>query len=276
VRIAKEKSCDAVIQDVSETRFAFNAEAKILVVDDHPVNLLFLRNVLKDFGFSCIVEASNGLEALKSCEESNFDLVLMDCQMPEMDGFTTARHIREKENPACSPVIVAVTADIMKGIIDKCTAAGMSDYISKPVEIEKLRSILKKWLPYSAQEMDSIKIQEGCQTPEALMFDWNRLDEFTRGDLEEEHEAIALFSESAQDTLKELETSLKDGNHEKWEQHAHKLRGSAANLGAQVLANICCEAEKLTASDQQEKEETLKKIVIRYKQLGNILQSGRP
>ena len=129
-----------------------NGESRILLVEDNAINQAVAQGILESVGFYCNDIAGNGLEAinaLKSAEEdSPFDLVLMDCQMPELDGYEATREIR---NGRCGDFyrgipILAMTANAMKGDEQKCLDAGMSDYISKPIDADKLQNKLQKWL----------------------------------------------------------------------------------------------------------------------------------
>jgi CheY-like chemotaxis protein len=109
---------------------------RILVVDDNQVNLKVILSQLKRLGYSADV-ATDGLEALRAFETSRYDVVFMDCQMPNMDGYTATREIRRRYSQAVQ--IIAVTANTMDGDREKCLAAGMNDYLPKPVSIETLR-----------------------------------------------------------------------------------------------------------------------------------------
>lgn len=124
---------------------------RILVVDDHPVNMMLARLQLKKFGFQHIVEATNGLEALDRIEEAKdnfFDIVLLDCQMPDLDGFETCRRIRSAEKGSSHHLpVIALTAHAMQGDRDLCLQAGMDDYLTKPINPEKLLNVLIRWLP---------------------------------------------------------------------------------------------------------------------------------
>jgi CheY-like chemotaxis protein len=112
----------------------------VLVVEDHPVNQTIIRAMLARMG--CAIEmADNGVQALRAFEKNTYDLVLMDCQMPEMDGFDTTRAIREREalNPTMGRVpVIALTALAMLGDAERCLAAGMDDYLTKPIQLEQL------------------------------------------------------------------------------------------------------------------------------------------
>ena len=118
---------------------------KILIADDDYYNIYALNAALEDFGLD-IITVSNGLEAvnLVVAGDSNFDIVLMDIMMPEMDGFEAMRAIRSKGFNSLP--IIALTAKAMKGDIDKCLEAGASDYMSKPIDVARLIDMMAKWL----------------------------------------------------------------------------------------------------------------------------------
>ena len=117
------------------------------MVEDHPVNQTIIRAMLTRMG--CHIDmASNGVQALSAFETHVYDLVLMDCQMPEMDGFETTRAMRRREalNPTLGRVpIIALTALAMQGDAERCLAAGMDDYLTKPIQLDQLSAKLHHW-----------------------------------------------------------------------------------------------------------------------------------
>jgi signal transduction histidine kinase/CheY-like chemotaxis protein/HPt (histidine-containing phosphotransfer) domain-containing protein len=263
---------DAKIPEKTASPLAsMHIDEKILIVDDHPINLLFMRNALQELGCMRVDEAKSGQEALQLFAETDYKLVLMDCQMPGMDGFETSRRIRMLGKDA-NPAIIAVTADAMKGAREKCIAASMDDYISKPVDIDKLRTTLDKWLTRKTLNVKGIP---GIKTPahDHVLFDWQHLDAFTGGDALKEREIIELFSQCTKEGIELLEESIRSGNHDEWERQAHKLCGSAMHFGAQTLAEACSQAEALGAERQKEKEKMLEEISLLYGQLDKFLQS---
>ena len=126
---------------------ANSASLRILVVEDNPGNQKLLLGMLRHLGLRADT-ASNGIEAIDRCSRTAYDIIFMDCQMPEMDGFEATREIRHKEQPLDRrATIVALTALALKGDRDRCIEAGMDDYLSKPLEHKNLRSMILKWAP---------------------------------------------------------------------------------------------------------------------------------
>ena len=123
-------------------------DAKILMVEDNPVNQMVAQKMLEKIGLKATI-ANNGIEALQCLDQESFDLVLMDCQMPEMDGFDATREIRKLDIKALDQKhlpVVAMTANVMSGDRERCLEVGMDDYIGKPVQRDQLATVLKKWL----------------------------------------------------------------------------------------------------------------------------------
>jgi CheY-like chemotaxis protein len=114
----------------------------IMVADDDPINMLLISEVLRRMGFE-VIQVSNGKEALERLPHCDPVMIFMDVNMPEMDGYTTTRHIRQMPEPWCSLPIIALTADAMKGDREKCLEAGMNKYISKPFRLEEIDEVLR-------------------------------------------------------------------------------------------------------------------------------------
>lgn len=133
---------------------SLNTGARLLVVDDHPINRLVMRQSLLKMGFENFDEAEGGAQALALAGEHPYDLILMDCQMPDMDGYETSRRLRELDaGTGNRTIIVAVTANAMQGAVERCAAAGMDDYISKPVDRGRLLEVLTRRLPAAPKIM---------------------------------------------------------------------------------------------------------------------------
>lgn len=126
--------------DSSETTFY-----RVLVVDDNAMNRRLLCCLLKHYNYICD-NAVNGEEAVSACLTESYDLILMDCSMPVMDGYEATKRIRELTGSNCDTIIIAVTANIMEGDREKCLSVGMNDYLGKPVNITSLISMIVKYL----------------------------------------------------------------------------------------------------------------------------------
>jgi CheY-like chemotaxis protein len=136
---AEEQKPGAVLSEDFAQQYPLN----ILIAEDNPVNQKLAIRVLNKLGYKDLTIATNGLEAVEKFDEQFFDVILMDVQMPEMDGLEACRMIRTKHYQ--QPVIISMTANAMQGDRDECMKAGMDDYISKPIKLEMLVSILEKW-----------------------------------------------------------------------------------------------------------------------------------
>lgn len=257
----------------------------VLVVDDHPINLLFMRKALTKIGFKDIEEASGGLEAIQKANERNYALIFMDCQMPDVDGFECSRRIREMGENTKTPII-AVTADAMKGAKEKCLNSGMNDYISKPINMDKLKSVLSLWLAESVvhQNMEKNEGQEihnfvGYDSNNSLpleqmepVMDFDHLAMFTDGDPIQEKELIQMFSTYSEETMGFIRDAFENNDQDAWKSMCHKLKGSAANLGARDLAAVCLVAEQKYQESPENKLKIMAQIEEKYKLICRTLQ----
>lgn len=255
--------------------------ARVLVVDDHPVNLLFMRKALKKIGVGCVDEASSGAQALEQATSHEYHLIFMDCQMPDMDGFDTARHIRslgESLNKATP--IVAVTADAMKGAREKCLESGMNDYVTKPIEIEKLSLVMGQWL---LPLLEGEEAKEGAviaalhtaipEKSSEVVIDWDHFSLFTDNDPAQEFELINMFITYGAETLQAISTAFEQGDMSEFKSMCHKLKGSAANLGARALSKACQAGEAGYNTAPHQKLELLSVIQTEYQAVCTELQS---
>jgi CheY-like chemotaxis protein len=126
----------------NEEHFSKQYPLRILLAEDNEINQLLAIKMLNNMGYEPVT-AENGLKVVELLKTERFDLILMDVQMPEMDGLEATKHIRDKN--AIQPVIIAMTANAMSGDQEECLKAGMDDYMSKPVRIETLKTMIQKW-----------------------------------------------------------------------------------------------------------------------------------
>ena len=256
--------------------YRIDLQARLLVVDDHPVNLLFMRKMLRRTGFKNFDEVDSGKAALRLFEEgTQYDLVLMDCQMPEMSGYEVAAKIRETEHADTAPVIIAVTADAMKGAEEKCLSSGMDDYLSKPVDRDKLMTILQRWLPGDDIVTGDDDAVTDSAPSSAVIFDCHRLDEFTDGDPDAERQLINIFIDNLEMDLTALRDSFEKGDRDKWDNIVHKICGSCFHVGANALAQICDEAQALPDGAGERVPQLHEAIIDEYEKVRRFLEGRK-
>jgi two-component system, sensor histidine kinase and response regulator len=224
--------------------------AHVLLVEDSPVNLEVGVAILESMG--CTVEtAVNGLRALDRHANDEFDLIFMDCQMPEMDGFETTTEIRRRETAAGRRTpIVALTASVVEDGRQRCLAVGMDDYLAKPFTLEQMRAMLTTWLILperpSAPEQSRL-ITAAPSVAEAIddrvLDSLRRLQREGRPDIVQQ--VIELFFKGAADLLKDLDTGAANDDPALLFHASHALKSASANIGAVVLSSRCRELEAL-------------------------------
>ncbi|CAN5711213.1 hypothetical protein BH10CYA1_BH10CYA1_06470 [soil metagenome] len=209
--------------------------ALILIAEDQKVNQKLAYWQLRELG--CLSEAvSNGREALEAVTHSKYSAVLMDCQMPEMDGFEATKAIRKLEEKTGFHVpIIALTAQAMSGDREACLAVGMDDYISKPVTSAKLKEVLDRWLPqsdFAAQDEDAQRESEQPVMPIAPLQHYNeKIAEWERSmGREIALELMTEFTGGIQGTIEELQLHLSQGDMTEVRSTAHRLKGLCLNL----------------------------------------------
>jgi CheY-like chemotaxis protein/nitrogen-specific signal transduction histidine kinase/HPt (histidine-containing phosphotransfer) domain-containing protein len=236
-------------------------DAKVLLVEDYHVNLVFAEKLLRKFGFKHIDTAENGVQAIEKYRTNTYDMIFMDCQMPELDGYQATQKLRllEEGTPVHTP-IVAMTANAMMGDREKCLKAGMDDYLSKPLRAEHLKHILQTWFvldegkaTISALKSDAPALKEVEEAP----VDMEQLRMFTDGDLTEEKALSTLFLDQAQEMISLLQQSTSEDKHAVWKSAAHRFKGSSGNLGAMKLHHLCMHAETHFKDSEAKKLEML-------------------
>ena len=239
------------------------AQARMLLVEDYEVNQVFAAKLLRKFGVRHIDVAENGLQALQKYRGGNYDMIFMDCQMPEMDGYQATVKIRQLEDgtPLHTPII-AMTANAMMGDREKCLKAGMDDYLSKPLRINHLRHILEAWfLLEEARAVPETGVRASVAPHEQEPpVDMDQLRVFTDGDPEEEKALVTLFMEQARAMIDILRRNTGEAGKEAWKSAAHRFKGSSGNLGAMKLHHLCKRAETHFEDGEPKKLEMLAAI----------------
>ena len=215
--------------DATATLQVHASGAHVLVVEDNLVSQRVVAAMLAKLGHAVEV-ASHGREALACVQRCRPALVLMDCQMPVMDGFEATRAIREGEQGGASRLtVVAMTAFAMDGDRERCIAAGMDDYLAKPMAIDTLAASLARWLGGSA----AAPVTSADEGPVSLTLLHELKDELGPGELAE---LLAVLRRQAPEALAEMRGRLAAGDLEAVARVAHGLCGAAGNLGAQRLS----------------------------------------
>jgi CheY-like chemotaxis protein/HPt (histidine-containing phosphotransfer) domain-containing protein len=258
--LLKHKSESATVSSFPKTKLA---GARILVAEDNEINQYVATQMLLKAGYQCDVVA-NGKQAVEALRKTSYDAVLMDCQMPEIDGFEATRIIRRDEQagnlarPGTIPII-ALTANAMKSDPQKCMEAGMTDYLSKPLNPIELVDRIDTWL----KEL----VSPSLAAPEAFVKELPDpvspkppasapANEVTRptmdvvsllrrcgGDPEIAKELIDMFHKRVPEDVKLMEAYVDAGDAEKTASLAHSLKGVAANLSAETLRGIALRLE---------------------------------
>ncbi|HRZ82754.1 MAG TPA: response regulator, partial [Candidatus Hydrogenedentes bacterium] len=228
---------------LSEAR---RSRARILVAEDNPVNQMVIRRVLEKLGFHAEI-VSNGKEAVEALEREPYDLVLMDVQMPELDGLEATRLIRSGKTGAPNPglPVIAMTAHAMKGDRDRCLEAGMDDYVTKPIDPARLLEALEKWLAAEGDCAPAARAAEAAsatggpppgETGGPPVFVRERLADMLADDKEAMQEVLAQYLASAPGLLARVAECLARGDAAQAGREAHTLKGASANVGAEALA----------------------------------------
>lgn len=228
----------------------------ILLVEDSPVNQSVATHMLKNLGCqSTVVE--NGQLAVQAVSKNHYDLILMDCHMPVMDGFKSAKTIRQQQLIDPTIPIIALTADVLQGIKDKCKRSGMNDYLSKPFKQKQLLSILNQWLPVIDSQSQQhkpqfsrteklVKSTEHPIDPDRIhsVIDASVLGQFLDdGKTELVIDLIKLYLENAPEQVNKLLQFFEKKQWQELRNQAHRLKSSNAYLGAINLAALFNELE---------------------------------
>jgi signal transduction histidine kinase/HPt (histidine-containing phosphotransfer) domain-containing protein/BarA-like signal transduction histidine kinase len=244
IQLQREKKAPA--SPALDTGLANRLPLRLLLADDNPINQKVGLSVLNKLGYRADV-ANNGLEVLKALEAKVYDMVFLDVQMPEMDGLEAARLICERWPVDKRPCIVAMTGNALMGDREKCLAAGMDDYISKPVRVVELQAALEKWGPTKSKRGDTTSFFRTTAIPPEDLLDQSLISELRAMPGEDGQpmlkELIELFLDSAPERISQLAQSLRDPPN--LEFHAHALKSMSLNLGAKRLVLLAQKLEDL-------------------------------
>ncbi len=251
-----------VLQAQAEDREADDAPApaagradrqsyRVLVAEDEELNRLVALRQLEELGFG-VAAVANGRQALAALERERFDLVLMDCQMPDLDGYETTRRLRRGEANRRHLPVIAMTAHAMHGEREKCLAAGMDDYIAKPFKERQLARLLDHWLgvrPAAAvSEAEPDAGTPAAGTPEAPLVDGETIAQLRRSGPSFLERMIGIFLDQGPPKLEAMGRAVDSGDLETLATTAHALMGTAGMVGAHRLSELSRRLEAAAAS----------------------------
>jgi CheY-like chemotaxis protein len=216
----------------------------ILLAEDNAINQQVTTHILGRLGYSHVAIANNGIEAIEAFAKQNYDLILMDCEMPEMDGYSatgTIRQIEASKNLKHIPVI-AMTAHALKEDKEICLKAGMDDYISKPFGVSQLDYILSWWLSNN----NSSKTTVNMKNPVAnKILDLERLHMIFGNNERVKQEFLVSFLSNTQNLLKEIGELISQNNEFAAKAKCHRLKGTCGNAGANLMYEFAMKQEEM-------------------------------
>lgn len=230
---------------------------RVLLVEDNELNQLVAENSLKHY--NCLVtKADNGKIAVELIEKEQFDIILMDIQMPEMDGIEATQILREKM--VVKTPIIALTANAFKSEIDKCISIGMDDYITKPFAEESLINIIEKHIGRQKNQSDAVKVR-------AVPYDLTGIQKLGQGDEAFIKKIITLFITQTQEMIPMIDLAFNNQNFAEIARLVHKLRPSVEAVG---IASISEEMRELEVSAKEQSMESSKMYSL-FEKIKNIL-----
>jgi two-component system, sensor histidine kinase and response regulator len=222
----------------------------ILLVEDVIVNQLVATGLMSGYNLNVDI-ANNGQEAIEKQQQKQYDLILMDCQMPIMDGFDATRKIREMGDKT---TIIALTANALSSDREKCLNAGMNDYLAKPYNREQLISILDKWLNRTTTSTDSVNTihndPENNQADQPAPISKEKLAEMQKIMGELFKELIPAFIEQSDNFINNMLDHLNNNQLDILERHAHSMKSSSLNVGATPLSNLSMILEEMARNNE--------------------------
>jgi two-component system, sensor histidine kinase and response regulator len=234
------------------------ARKRILLAEDNLVNQQVATRMIERLGYKLDI-VGNGGDAIEKLAGKDYDLILMDCQMPELDGYSATQEIRRRESPSRHTWIIGLTAYALSGDRENCLRAGMDDYLSKPVMLEDLAATLDKWLDARAPIPISGLLAEAPLSdtnlvahPAEAPVDASVLAELREyqkpGEPDFVTELIGIFIDDLADRLTQIRSGLQAADPSRINQAAHALKGASAELGARRMQEICSRLELKAAT----------------------------
>ena len=277
--VAEQSDLPSRCQTICMDRQQSCPSCRILVVEDDAVNRMYIQALLTRLGQQGDL-AENGLEAVQALEEQDYDLVLMDCRMPVMDGFEAVARIRDPASKVRNHRIpvVALTANAMTGDREVCLAAGMDDYLSKPFELQQLAEILDRNLPEECRTGTAVAEQKGeymqsVVEDTSVIFDRRGLERRLLNDPELFGKFTQMFLDDMPIKLADLAKALETGDQDTVVRVAHTVKGLAANNGAQLLRDTAFAMEQAAVNGNLEAARILlPELEWRFRQVETLMK----
>jgi len=253
---------------------------KVLLAEDNLTNQKVAFGLLNKFGIEPVV-VPNGHEAVEASRRDTFDLIFMDCQMPIMDGLLATAEIRAREGGATHCPIVAMTAHALTGDREKCLAAGMDDYLTKPLSVKALATMLVKWLGQEDDNGQQAVLVEGLaeeppSTKEQTALTLNSADLLDRlmGDEALAREILAVFLEDMPNKMEALKAAIASGDPKQVQDQGHTVKGAARNISAQIFQGTAWQIEEAGRDGEIDRASALLPLLSQqYLELKEAIQS---
>lgn len=244
-------------------------DARLLIAEDHEMNQFTLKKILKLFGILNYTLVENGRDAVEEVKTGHYDLVLMDGHMPVLGGHDATRQIRALEDKTLAAIpIVAMTANAQPEERKNCLACGMDDYISKPIDLQMLKRILSRWIIFHEGADHS---GHDDKDEDKAPIDYTYLEALAQGDEAFIEELLALFIRQGETLLDRLEPLCLDGPNNDWVEVSHKLKGTAANVGAEPLRSLSARAQEMAAASGEARRAILIRMREEYKKVASYI-----
>ena len=260
------------------------SNASILMAEDQEMNIRFMKKLFENLKIENYMIVHNGRDAVKEACNGSYDLILMDCHMPEMDGYEATREIRKHDDQDVNSLpIVAMTANVMTKDIENCFRAGMDDHIGKPFDITVFKQKLSYWIDFGSDtESDQVEYKSDDQHQKTDLIEFKNSPKIIRtnaqppvdltnlrsnamGDEEFVQEMVEMFAQQAQTQIAALKPlSDVNGSSEEWVEVSHALKGTAAGVGAEPMRLLCEAAQNMDDVPSNSRAEVLKNIEIEY------------
>ncbi|MBW4614431.1 MAG: response regulator [Desmonostoc vinosum HA7617-LM4] len=265
------EQAESAVNSSKNCDYPTKPKLRILLAEDNLVNQKVALKQLQNLGYKADV-AANGQEVLQLLEKIPYDLILMDCQMPILDGLDTTKEIHRLQESSFvnhrRPVVVAMTANAMKEDRQMCLDAGMDDYLSKPVAKEKLAEVLDHWASIILKTQPVISSTETDSLE--LAIDWQHLHQLSENNPEFELELLQIFVEDTQPRLEVVKSAIATSDFLQISREAHHLKGASANIGATTMRLA---AEKLEQLAHQSERRGSSELILELEEFVKHIQT---